>query len=488
MRFRERLFAGWFFGMLVSAWTVMALESAQSEHAATRPPNIILILADDLGYGELGCYGQTKIRTPHLDRMAAEGIRLTRAYASAPVCAPTRAMLLTGLHSGHAPIRDNGEQRDAEGRLVEGQRPLPEGTVTLGERMRDLGYTTGVIGKWGNGGPGSVGEPKRVGFDFSYGYLCQRQAHNFYPTHMWRNGLREDLAGNEPGNLAGAHYAQDLFIRETLAFVDRHQDRPFFLYLPYTIPHVALQTTEDDIAPYRDAFEETPYQGDRGYLKHPTPRAAYAAMISRLDSDVGVLLSRLQELGLDGDTLVIFTSDNGPTHDVGGVDTAFFGSTAGLRGRKGSVWEGGIRVPVIARWPGQIATGRESSHACASHDLFPTIIEAAGGNPAEEIDGISFLPSLLGNGAQRKPPHLYWEFPGYGGQQAVLIGDWKGVRREMGKGNTKIELFDLATDEGETTDVAEAHPDLVERIRVIMQSDRTPSAAFPMPILDIPVK
>ncbi len=473
----------WAAGVMSAVWCLAASGLQRSEDVG-RPPNVVLILVDDLGYGELGCYGQSKIRTPNLDRMAAEGIRFTRHYASAPVCAPTRAMLLTGLHSGHSPIRDNGEERDLEGRLIEGQRPLPEGTVTIGARMQELGYATGIIGKWGNGGPGSTGEPGRMGFGFSYGYLCQRQAHNFYPTHMWRDGVREDLEGNRQGNLTGAHYAQDLFIRETLAFVDRNRERPFFLYLPYTIPHVALQTTAEDLVAYAGAFEETPYEGDRGYLKHPTPRAAYAAMITRLDHDVGVLLDRLKALGLDEETLVVFTSDNGPTHDVGGADTVFFESTGGLRGRKGSVWEGGIRVPLIARWPGRIDAGRESGHACATHDLYPTIIEAGMGVAPDGIDGVSFLPTLLGKGEQREPAHLYWEFPGYGGQQAVLIGDWKGVRREMGKGNAEIELFDLSKDERETTDVAREHPEILDRIRGIMQTDRTASEAFPMPLLD----
>ncbi len=446
----------------------------------SKPPNIILILADDLGYGELGCYGQLKIRTPNLDRMAAQGVRFTRAYASAPVCAPTRAMLLTGLHSGHAVIRDNVEMKDAAGKPVEGQAPFPAGTATLASALKKLGYATGVVGKWGNGGPGSTGEPQKMGFDFAYGFLCQRQAHNSYPTHLWRNGVREELAGNKQGNLTGAQYVQDLFLKESIAFMEQ-SERPFFLFLPFTIPHVALQNGLNDLAHYANTFPETPYDGGRGYLKHATPRAAYAAMISRLDADIGVLLQRLKQLGIQDNTLVMFTSDNGPTHDVGGVDTEFFGSAGGLKGRKGSVWEGGIRVPLIAMWPGKIPAGRVSEHPCASHDLFATIVEVAGGSIPAGIDGISMAPSLIGRGEQRVPHHMYWEFPGYGGQQAVIMGKWKGVRRDMAKGNTRIQLFDLQSDPQEATDVAEAQPTVVAEIRALMESSRTPNASFPLP-------
>lgn len=495
---------------LLVAWCLWlaACAAIGAPTSVARPaarPNIVLIMVDDLGYGELGCYGQQKIRTPNLDRMAAEGMRFTRFYASAPVCAPTRAMLLTGMHSGHACIRDNGESRDAAGKSIEGQTPFPAGTRTLGTAMQDLGYATALVGKWGNGGPGSTGEPRLMGFDFSYGYLCQRQAHNFYPTHLWRNGVREGLPGNTQGNIKGETYAQDRFIEETIAYVEARAS-PFFLYLPYTIPHAAIQATDADLAVYADEFPETPYEGGRGYLKHATPRAGYAAMITRLDRDVGLLLDALKAHGLDDNTLVLFTSDNGPTHDVGGVDTVFFNSAGGLRGRKGSLWEGGIRVPFIARWPGAIAAGTESAHRCATHDLYPTIVAAAGGPTPPSIDGVSFLPTLLGAGAgagagaasgsgaglgvDAQPLHeyLYWETPGYGAQQAVLMGDWKGIRRDMGKGNMRVELYDLANDPAESRDVSEQHPERVDRMRIIMETGRTPSAKFPMPGLDVPAK
>lgn len=446
-----------------------------------RPPNIILILADDLGYGELGCYGQRKIRTPNLDRVAAEGARFTRYYAGSPVCAPSRSTLLTGLHTGHTFIRDNREL------ATEGQLALPADTRTLPRLLANAGYATGMVGKWGLGGPGSSGEPGRQGFQHWFGFLCQREAHNYYPTHLWRNGGRIDLEGNTPGNLTGRHYVQDLFVDEIRSFLDSHKDVPFFLYLPFTIPHLSIQTTDQDAAPYLGLWDDPPYDGKKGYLPNPAPRAGYAGMISRLDRDIGLILAQVRDLGLDDRTIILFASDNGPTYDrIGGSDSEFFNSAAGLRGLKGSLFEGGIRVPLIVRWPGRIAPGLVSDHAAAAYDLAPTLLDLAGVQTPAGLDGVSFAPTLLGQRSQPAHEFLYWEFPSYGGQQALQMGRYKAVRRGLLKAEAAIELFDLQTDERETTDIAGQHPEAVAQMRAIMTREHTPSAEFPFPALDRP--
>ncbi|NOR15444.1 MAG: sulfatase-like hydrolase/transferase, partial [Candidatus Aminicenantes bacterium] len=412
-------------------------------------PNIIYILADDLGYAELGSYGQSQIRTPHLDRMADEGMKFSQHYAGSPVCAPSRCTLLTGLHTGHSYIRENDEMRERgdvwNNPEIEGQRPLPTGTMTLGTLMQEAGYTTAAIGKWGLGGPTDSGHPNDQGFDYWYGYLCQRQAHNYYPTHLWRNREKHVLEGNtffkahqrfpqdqDPSErsayaqYSSKHYAPDLMTQEALRFIHKNQDTPFFLYLAYPMPHLALQVPEDSLEEYADEFSESPYLGDRGYLPHPTPRAAYAAMITRMDRDIGRIFALLVELGLDENTLVMFSSDNGPTY-TGGADTSFFKSAGPLRGLKGSVYEGGIRVPLIARWPGQIRAGSTSTHVSAFWDVMPTLCDIAGRDSPRNTDGTSFSATLLGK-PQPQPNYLYWEFLGYGGQQAVRMGNWKAVR------------------------------------------------------------
>jgi arylsulfatase A len=452
---------------------------------ATRP-NFVFVMADDLGYGEVGCFGQTKIATPRLDRMAAEGTRLTQWYASAPVCAPTRASLMTGRHMGHAPIRDNREVQP------EGQAPLPADATTLPGVLRAAGYDTAMIGKWGIGAPGSPGEPGRQGFDAFFGYLCQREAHHFYPDHLWR--LTPDAASRDavrvplPGNAkkAGPSHAQDLFRDELRAFVRgraARRDRPFFLYLPFTLPHLALQPPDADLAAYRGKFEETPYDGKKGYLAHPTPRAAYAAMISRLDADVGVLLDELAAAGLDRDTLVLFTSDNGPTHDVGGVDTAFFASAGPYRGRKGSAYEGGLRVPTIARWPGRVPAGRASDHVGVHYDVLATACALAG-TPAPQNDGVNALPVLVGEVPRVSRPLVYWEFPGYGGWQVAREGDLKLVRKGLKAEGLVEELYDLAADPAESRDLARTRPADVARLRAAAAAQRVPHPDFPHPALD----
>ena len=460
-------------------------------------PNIIYILADDLGYNELGCYGQKKIRTANIDRLAAEGMKFSQHYSGSPVCAPSRCTLLTGKHTGNSYIRDNDELshrgdvwRDPE---LEGQRPLPAGTETIGTILQRAGYVTGAIGKWGLGGPGSSGEPNRQGFDHFYGYLCQRVAHNYYPTHLWRNGKKEELEGNpyffphqrfpEDGDAAdpeayspysGKTHATDKLAGDALNFIRENRDHPFFLYLAYNVPHVSLQVPEESLAEYEGAFPETPYLGEKGYLPHRTPRAAYAAMISQMDRHIGGMMALIKELNLDEQTLVIFTSDNGPTFN-GGSDSAFFESAHPLRGLKCEVYDGGIRVPMIARWPGRIRAGSSCDHVSAFWDVLPTLAEIAGTDTPAECDGISFLPSLLGSARQKSHEYLYWEYHSYRGRQAVRMGDWKGVRLKVSENReAPLELYNLKTDISESRNVADENPDIVEKIDAFMKL-RSPS-------------
>ena len=456
-------------------------------------PNVVFIIADDLGYGELGSYGQTKIQTPNLDRMAAEGLRFTQFYSGSPVCAPSRATLMTGKHTGHTYVRDNyelGGFRDDEER---GQLPLKPGTETIGTMLQQAGYATALIGKWGLGGPGSTGIPTRQGFDFFYGYLDQKQAHNYYPTHLWigTDTLRWDTLRNDyfhphqqlksapedPSayeQYKATDYAPDLMTQQALGYIREHQDQPFFLSLAYTIPHVALQVPDEELSAYQ--FEETPYLGEESYLPHPRPLAAYAGMISRMDGYVGQVLDLLGELGLRENTLVIFTSDNGTTFN-GGVQADFFNSVGPLRGLKGSVYEGGIRVPMIAWWPGHIQAGTTTDHVAALWDVLPTVAELTGATPPDSIDGLSFLPTLLGDtAAQAQHDALYWEYHGLcGGQQAVRMGKWKGVRLGIEDApGAPIRLYNLEEDVGETRNVAGEHPEVARQVWQQMQQMRTP--------------
>jgi len=431
-----------------------------------RPPNIVYILADDLGYAEIGCYGQARIATPHIDDLAQAGMRFTQHYSGAPVCAPARCVLMTGKHTGHATIRDNGEHQP------EGQEPIGAGEVTIAEVLRRGGYVTGCFGKWGLGYPGSEGDPLAQGFDRFFGYNCQRQAHNYYPRYLWRDDQRVELTGNDRG-ATGAQYSHDLIEAEALAFIRHHQDEPFFCYVPFTIPHLALQVPEPSLAEYRGRWPETPYTG-KSYLPHPTPRAAYAAMISHMDRSVGHIVELLDELELAGDTVVMFSSDNGVTHLNRQVDAAFFASSGPLRGQKGSVFEGGIRVPLIARWPGHITAGSTSDFVSGFQDLLPTFAELAAQPVPAECDGVSLLPTLTGDAERQQPhPYLFWDFPGYGGQLAVRMGKWKAVRRGLKKHpDAPLQLFDLENDIGERHDLAAEAPEVAARMAEIMVSGR----------------
>ncbi len=469
--------------MLLCLLFVFALAPAA---AAQQRPNIILILADDLGSGDLGCYGQTRIETPRLNRMALEGMRFTQFYAAAPVCAPSRCSILTGQHSGHMFVRDNREVQP------EGQLALPADTPTIPRLLQRRAYTSAFTGKWGLGAPNSTGAPTRQGFHSFLGYLCQRQAHNHYPTHLWRNEQKITLDGNTAGNLVGAHYTHDLFTDEALRFIRDNGGgaRPFFLFVAYAIPHVALQVPDDSLDQYRGKLEDTPYDGKQGYLPHPTPHAAYAAMVSRMDRDVGRILDLLAELEIDKNTLVIFTSDNGPTHGrVGGADSAFFRSAGDLRGLKGSVYEGGVRVPMIARWPGVIAPDTTTDLPVIHYDLMPTFLEIAGVAAADipaKLDGVSLVPTLKGEpDKQKRHEFLYWEFTGYGGQFAVRLGKYKAVRRNLIKNpDAPFELYDLEADPTEQRDIAADHPEMVERAKDVMRREHVNSKEFPFDALD----
>jgi len=459
--------------MLTSIPAVIIGALVAGTHGAVQPPpgrpNIILIQADDLGYGDLSAYGQANFKTPSIDALAAGGIRFTQYYAGSTVCAPSRTALLTGLHTGHASIRGNLEL------------PLPEADVTLAMALHEAGYRTAVIGKWGIGNPGTTGEPKKKGFEYSFGFLDQRHAHRQYTDHLFRNSERY------PTDLE-RDYVNDLFTRETLSFIGASDPRPFFVYLNYTVPHAELRAPEDALQPWRGKFPETPFVNKRGddvptgtdeevapYRSQATPKAAFVAMITRMDRDIGTIAERLRAAGIDRNTLVVFTSDNGP-HKEGGGDPAYFKSSGGLRGIKRDLYEGGIRVPFIARWPGTIPAGRVSDQPWAHWDMFPTLAEIAGAKTPAGLDGTSMVRALKGRAQPAHDP-FYWEFHEGGFKQAARMGNWKGVRLTK---DGPLELYDLQQDPRETTNVASSHADVVKRIDDYLKTARTDSALWPI--------
>ncbi len=436
---------------------------AHEVSAKDRVPNIVLILADDLGYGDLGCYGQQQIRTPHLDRLAEEGMRFTRFYAGSTVCAPSRCTLMTGLHTGHCLIRGN--------RRID----LRDHDLTVAELLGDAGYRTGMFGKWGLGSEGGSGLPTRQGFDAFFGYLDQGHAHNYYPTYLIRNEKRELLDNVVPDE--GPHgrgvasekktYSHDLIMDEALKFVEKNHDRPFFLYLPVTIPHANNEAGDEGM--------EVPSLGMYADRDWPEPEKGRAAMITYLDSGIGQLMERIKELGIDENTVVFFSSDNGP-HNEGGSKSAFFNSSGSLRGSKRYLYEGGIRVPLIVRWPGKIKAGSVSDHVGAFWDFLPTAAALAGTKAPKDIDGISFAPTLLGKGDQKEHAYLYWEFHEHGKIQALLLENHKALRG-LGK---EVLLYDLAEDPVEQHDIASERPDLVKKAEAIFAAARSPSAEWPL--------
>jgi arylsulfatase A-like enzyme len=467
--------------------------------------NIIYILADDLGYGELGCYGQEKIETPNIDALAKNGVRFTQHYSGSAVSAPSRCSLLTGLHSGHSFIRGNHEwgsrgnvwnyRAMIKDSTLEGQFPMPDSTITIASMLKDAGYKTGMVGKWGLGAPHSNSIPTRMGFDFFYGYNCQRIAHTYYPVHLYKNEYRmmlnndtikphlklEAEANPEQAECYAQYnltdYAPDIMHHEMLNFIEENSRNPFFMYWATPIPHLPLQAPQRWVDYYRDRFgDETPLV-NASYYPHQYPRAAYAAMISYLDEQVGELIDKLKELGVYENTLIIFTSDNGPTYID--ADVQWFKSAAPLRTdpktNKGYLHEGGIRVPMIVSWPGNIKAGSSSQHISAFWDVMPTLCDVADIEPSAFTDGISFLPELTG-APQIKHDHLYWEFPGYGGQQAVRKGSWKAIRKGIHKENMDIELYNLDTDLQEIHDLSGDYPEMVKEMDKIMKLEHVTSA------------
>jgi arylsulfatase A len=446
-----------------------------------RPPNIVFIMADDLGRAELGCYGQKLIRTPNVDKLAAAGRKFSHFYAGCAVCAPSRCALMTGKHMGHATVRDNKSTGP------EGQWPIKADDVCLPELLKKKGYITGAMGKWGLGMWDTTGSPLKHGFDHFYGYNCQAHAHSHYPTYLYRDGKRFELPGNDGAK--GDSYTQDLFEKEAIAFLEENRAKPFFLYLPFIVPHVAVQVPEDSLAEYQGKLgDDPPYDGKKGYRVHPAPHAGYAAMVTRMDRSVGRIVDKVKELGLEKDTLIIFTSDHGATHNAGGADSTFFHSAGELRGLKGSLYEGGLRVPFIAVWPGTIEAGSTSDAALYFPDLLPTVCQLAGVDAPAGLDGISFVNALTGRGPAPRHQFLYWEFPSYGGQQAVIEGEWKAVRQNLAKGIVTTELYNLTTDPNEKTDVAAANPEIVARLDKRMKDEHTPSPVFYLPSIDGPPK
>jgi arylsulfatase A len=470
---RSRRPTAWSAGILLAlsgaALSVLALAEASQSPPPSPRPNIVLIQADDLGYGDLSAYGQARFQTPMLDQLAKEGIRFTQYYAGSTVCAPSRTALMTGFHTGHAWIRGNGEI------------PLRAEDVTIAMAVRDAGYRTAVIGKWGLGRPGTDGQPDKKGFEYSFGFLDHRHAHRQFTDHLYRN------AGRVPTDV-DQDYANDLFTKEASAFIEKPDARPFFLYLNYTVPHAELRVPQDSLTPVQGRFPETPFVNatadarttgpddvSLGYRSQPTPKAAFVAMIQRMDRDIGRLADLVKDRGIDRQTLFMFISDNGP-HQEGGGDPVFFKSSGGLRGIKRDLYEGGIRVPMIAKWPGTIPSGRVSNHVWAHWDLFPTLAELAGATVPSGLDGISMTRALRG-AVQPTHDFMYWEFHERGFQQAVRMGNWKAVRL---KKDAPLELYDLAADPGEQHDLAASKPAIVKRIEGYLTTARTENPQWPV--------
>ncbi len=452
----------WTRRVVITALMVSVFVAIPAVGDEAKRPNIVFILADDLGYGDLGCYGQTRIKTPNIDRLASEGIRFTQCYAGSTVCAPSRCSLMTGYHSGHSRVRGNA--------LV----PLRPEDVTVAEVLKRAGYATGMVGKWGLGEPGTTGLPNRQGFDEWFGYLNQGHAHNYYPEYLWKNEQRYILEGNvAQGNVAtsAVQYSPDVVLREALDFLDRHKAEPFCLFLTSTLPHANNERGRAE-GNGMEIPSDAPYSAE----SWPQVEKNHAAMITRLDGDVGRVLRRLKDLGLEHDTIVFFSSDNGP-HKEGGADPAFFRSSGPLRGYKRALYEGGIRVPMIVRWPGKVEPRTVSTAVWAFWDVLPTFSDLAGAPIPAGIDGISQVPAITGQRKQKPHEFLYWEFHEGGFKQAVRTVDWKAVRLGPGK---PLELYNLQKDIGEKHNVAKDQPEVVERIEAYLQSSRTDSPDFPI--------
>lgn len=446
---------------------IIATFVATNHAMADEKPNVIYILADDAGIGDFGCYGGRIIMTPSVDRLAKEGMKFTQHYSGSTVCAPSRSVLMTGLHTGHTRVRANRNNG------------LLKDDVTVAEVMGEAGYVTGAMGKWGLGSADTPGAPWRQGFKHFFGYLSQTNAHHYYPEFLWNDGKQRKFPGNPTER---NHYSHDLFSKEALSFIRRYHRQPFFLYLPYTIPHVDLDVPDDSRSYYVGRMgTETPYgkPGGQHYRHEPLPRATFAGMVTRLDRDIGQIMKLISELGIDERTVVMFSSDNGAT-SAGGADPEFFNSNGPYRGIKRDLYEGGIIAPMIARWPGKIQADSTTNHLSGFQDVLPTLADLAGVEPPSGIDGISFLPTLLGNDAQQEQhDSLYWEFYEQGGKRAFRKGKWKLVQRKVSaKKPAPIELYDLESDPGETNDVAAEMLDLLAALTKEMDASRTPTDDF----------
>ncbi len=457
----------------------------------TRLPNIIYIYADDLGYGDIGPYGQTKIETPNLDKMAKEGMVFTNHYSGSPVCAPARCILLTGKHAGHAYIRGNYELGGFADSLEAGQMPLPEGTYTIATMLKAAGYLTAATGKWGLGMPGNSGDPNRQGFDYFYGISDQKQAHNYYPTHLWENGRWDSLnnpvitvhkaldpatATEEDFNyFKGNDYAPEKILEKALAFIDSTKNRPFFLYFPSPLPHASLQVPDAYTRRYKGKFDEQPYYGEQGYAANKYPQSAHAAMVTYLDEQVGKIIGKIKSLGLDENTIIFFSSDNGGSKE-GGISNDLFKMNGNLKGGKRDLYEGGIKEPLIVRWPGKVKPGSTTGLISAQYDLMATLAELTGAKSGN-TDGISFLPTLTGDSTgQKNHDFLYFEFGENGGSVAVRIGNWKGIKNNLKKNkNMPWELYDLTSDPGEKNNIAANHPDILSKMDAVVQSQHQPA-------------
>ncbi|PQJ28261.1 arylsulfatase [Rubritalea profundi] len=481
------------------SFTLLCLLSSPA-FSASEKPNIVFILADDLGYGELGCYGQEKIKTPNIDQLAAEGMKFNYHYSGAPVCGPARCVLLTGKNLAHAEVRNNGEiKTKPKGKeaFYGGQTPLSPEAVTIAEVLKEQGYATGGFGKWGLGATWSTGSPIKQGFDRFYGYNCQRNAHSFYPAYL--DSDEDQVTINKhpiPGRarqpkgevLADTYraesYAPDLILDEAVKFIGANKAKPFFLYLPFVEPHVAMQPHQEDINKYPKSWDTKPYRGQQGYLPHPRPRAGYAAMITDLDNHVGTIVTKLKAEGIYDNTLIIFTSDNGATTDEGGVDTQFFNSVNDLRGRKGSAYEGGLRVPMIVRWKGHIEAGTTNDTVSYFPDWFPTLTDIAGADISKS-DGINLLPAFSGQPVAKRNEPMFWEFHGYGGIIAIRDGKWKAIRRGIKSKKPKNwELYDIQSDPKEKHDLAKQNPERVQLLEKSWLTSRTVNQKFPLPLVD----
>ena len=434
---------------------------AQKQNQKEKTPNVVFILADDLGIGDLGCYGQDRIQTPAIDALAAQGVKFTQHYSGSTVSAPSRCSLLTGKHTGHSFIRGNKGYQAEDGRHYD--LNLADGEITLGEVFKTKNYTTACVGKWGLGGPSGEGHPNKQGFDYFFGYLGQGNAHNYYPIQLFEN--------NEPVMLNNKVYSHDMIMDKALSFLDKNADSPFFLFLTPTIPHADIVVPNNELFDYDGKFQETPYPGT-GYRAQDKPRATFAAMVTRLDRDVQRVVDLLQKKGVLDNTIIIFTSDNG-THKEGGHDPNYFRSNGPFRGLKRDLYEGGIRTPFIVKWPGVIPAGQVSYQVSTFWDFMPTVCDLIGTSAPASIDGISYLPTLTGKGKQKQHDYLYFEFHEQGGKQAVIKDGWKLLHLQVNNPKKEqYELYNINADPGEIANALDQYPQKVQELKKIMQGAR----------------